>query len=118
MRKRFVRNQADILSFIKPPYVNSSTVGLQVMPGLIENHYFEPDAPFAKTHKKLAQTFLGSDVTITSQTADGKELVVLMMSDKNPGDFYLFDNETNSASYLLSRKAWIDPNKMSKRKPI
>ena len=88
------------------------------MPGNIEYHYIDKDEPFAKVHKKMTETFMGSDIVITSRTDDHKEMVVLVSSDKNPGDFYLFNNETNAASYLLSKKQWIDPARMSKRTPI
>ena len=34
-------------------------------------------------------------------------------SDRNPGDFYLVERETLKATYILSRRAWIDPKTQS-----
>ncbi|RZK98577.1 MAG: S9 family peptidase, partial [Rubrivivax sp.] len=32
--------------------------------------------------------------------------------------FYLFDTETKKAGYLLSRRGWVDPEKMARVKPV
>ena len=109
---------SDILKFISAPGHNSPIVGVQVMPGKIENIYIEPADEFAKLHKKLTTAFAHSDIRVTSQTKDRSEVVVLVTSDRNPGDFYIFNDNENSAKYLMSRKRWINPVKMSKRRPI
>jgi dipeptidyl aminopeptidase/acylaminoacyl peptidase len=50
---------------------------------------------------------------VTSRTLDGRKIVVLVDSDRNPGDFYLIDRESRKAEYLLSRRSWIDPAAMA-----
>lgn len=53
-----------------------------------------------------------------SHTEDGSKWVLLAYSDRNPGDFYLFDRATKKAEYLVSRHSWIDPAKMAERRPV
>jgi dipeptidyl aminopeptidase/acylaminoacyl peptidase len=57
-------------------------------------------------------------VVVTSTTDDGKTALVHTYSDRDPGSFYLFDTQTKKASYLLSRRSWIDPEKMAPMKPV
>jgi dipeptidyl aminopeptidase/acylaminoacyl peptidase len=49
-------------------------------------------------------------VEVTSSTLDGSRFVILVSSDRNPGDFYLVDRKPLKANYLLSRRSWIDPS--------
>src|SRR5690606_14492644 len=57
-------------------------------------------------------------IRITSRTADGRTALVHTWSDRNPGDYYLFDNEAKRASLLLSTRAWFDPERMAERRPF
>jgi dipeptidyl aminopeptidase/acylaminoacyl peptidase len=77
-----------------------------------------------KTHKEsialasLFQAFPGQDVSFTSYTEGASEAVVIVSSDINPGEFYLYNFEKSSLKYLASRMSWIDPKQMSKMQPI
>ncbi len=113
----FNHKSADFYSLIKDPE-DGAVIGVEVMPNYLEYHYLDEDNEFAKTHKKLVGTFKNQGMRITSRTKDLKEMVVFIRNDKNPGDFYLYNNETNSAKYLLSRKRWINPKLMAPREPI
>ncbi len=115
--KIFNHKTSDVFGLIRDPSDNS-VVGVEVMPNYLEYHYLDSDNNFAKTHKNLTVAFKNQDITITSSTKDLKEHVVLVRSDKNPGDFYIFNTETNSIKYLLSRKRWIDPKQMAAKEPI
>ena len=117
LTKIFQHPISDMSSIIRKPEVNT-VVGVKVMPGTFEYHYIDPNDEFTKLHSSLAKAFSGQDITITSRTKDLKEMVVFARSDKNPGDFYLFNNEKKSAEFLFSQKQWIDPQLMSERKPI
>jgi len=68
--------------------------------------------PEAKLLQVLYKSFPGQRVTVTSATDDGKKLVLLVDSDRDPGAFYLFDREAKKARYLVSRRQWIDPAAM------
>ncbi len=97
---------------------DNSMVGAVTMPGKVEYHYFGEGSDFAKLHQSLTSAFGGVGVSILSSTDDMNEHVLFVQSDKNPGDFYLFNRKKGSADYLLSTKKWIDPAIMSERRPI
>ena len=115
--KIYNHKTSDVFGLIRDPSDNS-VIGVEVMPNYLEYHYLDAENDFAKMHKNLTVAFKNQDITITSRTKDLKEQVVLVRSDKNPGDFYLFNTETNSIKYLLSRKRWIDPKQMAAKEPI
>src|SRR5690606_25033845 len=49
---------------------------------------------------------------------DGRMLLVEVDSDRNAGDFYLFDTQAKNADYMISRRDWLDPAKMAEVRPI
>ena len=71
-----------------------------------------------KVRASLMRAFPGSNVRITSTTADGSLAIVFVDSDVNPGDYYLFDTKTMRAEFLRATRTWIDPRQMRPRKPI
>jgi len=70
------------------------------------------------TLERLRKSFPDSTLDAVSTTRDGSKIVVLVRSDRNPGDYYLFDTQTNKAEYILSKRDWIRPGDMSPREPI
>ncbi len=80
--------------------------------------FFSDDLPEARLHRSVEAAFPGETVSITSRTADGKTALVQVRSDRNPGDFYLFDVEAKKLDYLLSRRDWLDPDDMASMAPI
>src|SRR3546814_19981376 len=53
-----------------------------------------------------------------SRTPDGSKAIVYSYSDRNPGDYYLFDVASRKADYLGGAREWIDPARMAERRPI
>ncbi|MCE3004982.1 MAG: S9 family peptidase [Xanthomonadaceae bacterium] len=81
----------------------------------IEN--FDKTSPDAITLSTLLNSFPDRWVTITSYTADGKELTFRTWSDKDPGTYYLLDRD-RKATYMLGVRDWIDKDKMADKQPI
>ncbi|SER04544.1 Prolyl oligopeptidase family protein [Solimonas aquatica] len=71
-----------------------------------------------KVYRALQKSFAGQRVRISSRTRDGQKMVVVVDSDRNPGDFYLYDRATKKAEYLFSARQWIDPERMTPVEPI
>mgnify|MGYP000224056454 FL=1 len=75
----------------------------------------------AITFKNLVSAFPQQEVTITSQSDDGKYFVVFVSSDIDAGSFYLFDSEQNKLQLLfryqpnakISQYAYVDPIKFN-----
>lgn len=101
-----------------PIYVEGKLCGVRVRDGLPRTHFFDPQSAVAKIYRKLEKAFSGQSLEITSITADGKLALVLVDGDRNPGDFFIFDATTNKADRLLSRKEWIDPERVAEVKPV
>ncbi len=101
---------------VDPPGVIRSVVG-DVPVGVryahdgIRTRFFDPQSPTARLYRQLEKAFPGEAVAVTSSTKDGRLLLVKVWSDRNPGDFYLFDTEAKKAEPVFSRRLWIDPAK-------
>jgi dipeptidyl aminopeptidase/acylaminoacyl peptidase len=80
--------------------------------------YFDEDVQEARLSKALAANFPDELAYFSSFTRDGKHAIVEVISDRNPGDYYLFDLDTHNAHYLLSARPWINPERMRPMQPI
>jgi dipeptidyl aminopeptidase/acylaminoacyl peptidase len=92
--------------------------GFHLMDGLPRRVFIDETSKIAKLYRKLEKAFNGQSVAVTSMTDDGKLALVAVWSDRNPGDFYVFDTTTNKADYLLSASDWIDPAALASVKPV
>jgi len=93
-------------------------VGAFFIDGKPRTAFFDDTANEARLYRNLEAAFPGNMVRITSQTTDGKLALVQVSSDRNPGDFYVFNTEAKKAEYLLSRRDWFDPEQMGEMRPI
>jgi dienelactone hydrolase len=80
--------------------------------------YFDENAPEAKLNKALADNFPGQLAFFLNFSRDGKHAIVKVISDRNPGDYYVVDLDDRHAHYLLSARQWIEPAKMRPMQPI
>lgn len=96
----------------------SIPVGAFFMDGKPRTAFFDASSPEARAYRSLEAAFEGESVRITSQTRDGSLALVQVSSDRNPGDFYLFNNTTKKADLLLSRREWFNPEHMSAMRPV
>ena len=86
-------------------------IGVRFEVPAAESVFFDPDAEVARRHVRLSAA-LDGQVDVTSATADASTVLVRSRSDRNPGDFYLYDAATRNAAYLMSRAEMIDPEVM------
>jgi dipeptidyl aminopeptidase/acylaminoacyl peptidase len=87
----------------------TTLLGVRHEDGKPELEFFDAGHPDALLLRSLVKAFGGQRVRVTSRTVDGQKLLVSVDSDRNPGDFYLVERQTLKATYILSRRAWIDP---------
>lgn len=80
--------------------------------------FFDAGSATARHQKMLEKAFPGQGVSLTSATADGTLLMVATWSDRNPGDFYLFDTRTRAAELVFSRREWIEPARVPPTRAI
>ncbi|KRA54984.1 peptidase S9 [Pseudoxanthomonas sp. Root65] len=98
--------------------VRDFPVGLFLSDGRSSTTFFDAGAPEARLYRSLEGAFPGQAVVITSSTDDGKEVLVNVSSDRNPGEFYLFDTQAKKADFLLARRQWFDPANMAEQRPV
>lgn len=80
--------------------------------------YVDEESREARLSRALEQAFPGQFAYFTSFTSDGGHGLVHVYSDRNPGEFYLFDLASMQAAYLAATRDWIDPDQMAQMKPI
>jgi dipeptidyl aminopeptidase/acylaminoacyl peptidase len=76
------------------------------------------DGPKAQAYRMLFNAFPGQWVTITSHAKDGRRFIAQVRSDRNPGDYYLFDLDRKNADYLFSAMDWIELEQMVSVTPV
>ena len=96
----------------------SVPVGAFFMDGRFRTEFFDDQAQEARLYRSLEAAFADQAVEITSRTADGRIALVQVWSDRNPGDFYLFDTVEKKAEHLLSRAEWLDPEQLAAKRPV
>jgi acetyl esterase/lipase len=87
-------------------------------PDRIVIDWLNPEHAEAVALRKLSDAFPGQAVLPTSRTEDGAKYIITAFSDRNPGDYYLYDAKAGKAQYLFSSRGWIDPEQMAERRPI
>lgn len=118
-RKEVLRDKLSDPTYIIYGFgASNAPVGAMYFDGRPHARFFDDVSKEAKLYKMLQAAFPDDTVMVTSTTDDGKTALVSTSSDRDPGSFYLFDTETKKASYLLSRREWVDPEKMARVKPV
>ncbi len=86
--------------------------------GQPRREYLKPKHPDAVLLSSLEKSFAGQWVELVNATKDGKMVVFTVVSDRNSGEFYVYDRTLRKATYLASQQQWLDPDLMSPMKAI
>lgn len=108
---------SDPLVLLRDP-ASRTPVGALYMEGKPTVRFFDEDHPFVRTYRSLANSFDDQLVWIDSSTRDGNLMLVHVSSDRNPGEYYLFDAKNKSADFVIADRHWIDPRLMSPMQPV
>lgn len=92
--------------------------GAWFMSAGVHSRFFDDASPTARLYRSLEKAFPGQAVAITSTTSDGRLALLQVWSDRNNGDFYLFDTARKSADLVYSRREWLDPAKVPASRAI
>lgn len=88
-------------------------VGLVTMAGAPHVELVDKKNPDAAVYVSLSRAFPGELVDITSATRDGKQMVVAVHSDTDPGQLYLFDRDSGNVRFLMKSRPALDPAVMA-----
>lgn len=93
-------------------------IGVAYRDGKPRYDYFDPTSADAKLHKNLQGSFGGDVASLGSFTDDGAQALLYVWSDRNPGDYYIFNTLTKKADLLISKADWFDPQRMASVRPL
>ena len=92
--------------------------GVWFMTDRLRSRFFDEASPTARLYRSLEKAFPDQAVVVTSTTSDGRLAILKIWSDRNNGDFYLFDTGTKQADLLYSQREWFDPAKVPPSRAI
>ena len=94
------------------PFAVASELGVPTI------RYIDDSSSETQLHKALSKQFPGQYVNFVTFSVDGNKLLFTVSSDKEPGEFYLFDRKTKKAEFLVAVRPDVDASRMAERKPI
>jgi len=62
--------------------------------------------------------FPGQDVSITSRSEDGTKNIVYVRSDRNPGEYFVFDTRENQLQFLIAAMPNLPKDRLVPMEPI
>ncbi len=80
--------------------------------------YFDPDSSDAKAHRALTRAFPDQIVRASTYSTAGKEVLVHVAGDREPGGYYVMDLDTRKVSPMMFRSDWIDPKRLGAMREI
>lgn len=93
-------------------------IGASFMTDRVRNRFFDESAPTPRLYRALEKVFDGDAVYITSATADHRLALVYVWSDRNNGDYFLFDTVNKRADRVFSRREWFEPSEVPASREI
>ena len=76
------------------------------------------DKDMAQTHASLLATFPGKDVLVTDSSRDDSRLVIVVESDTDSGEYYVYDRKAVQLIPVGRRFPNLDPEKMAAMTPM
>jgi pimeloyl-ACP methyl ester carboxylesterase len=114
--------EVDVLGGIYGP--KGEVIGFGLEPGYPEQHFLFEDNRWVKLDKAIAAAFPGQKVSV-SYARNGEKGIVYVRSDRNPGEFYMYDSHNKKApvrflaaarpDVVAKRMARVEPFKMKAR---
>jgi dipeptidyl aminopeptidase/acylaminoacyl peptidase len=95
-------------------------IGVYLEPGYPEEYFLEDSMSndSIELRKSLAAAFKNQDVSLTSHTKDNTTYVVRVRSDRNPGQFFLFDRKESKLTHYADSKPEVNIKEMARVEPF
>jgi dipeptidyl aminopeptidase/acylaminoacyl peptidase len=81
-------------------------------------HHHIIDAELDKILKHVKAQFPGQIVSFSDSDRKQSKLLFAVFSDKNPGQYYLYDKKADKLEKLVETRPWIDKKLMSPMQPV
>lgn len=85
-------------------------IGASYMTDRVRNRFFDEAGSTARFYRSLEKVFGTDAIRMTSATADGRLVLLYVWSDRNNGDYFLFDTQARKADRIFSRREWFAPD--------
>lgn len=116
IRKIFRHESVDIAGGIFGH--DGEVLGVTTVGGYPERIYFGDRKDDSAFLRSLQAAFPGQDAGVTSYSRDGRLAVARVYSDRNPGEFYLFNLETGKARFLAAAMPQLKPESLVAMEPV
>lgn len=83
-------------------------------PGQVAYAVIDSAQPYAAMLRSAVKQFPGAAIELTSFSGDRKQAIVAVVTDRDAGTFYLYDASSDTFSYLLRARRWLDPSHMAR----
>lgn len=80
--------------------------------------YLDPANPDTPLMQDMARQFPDHTVRMVSESADQNQVLFWVMSDRDPGAYYLYNRKANKADMLFASMDEIEPEHMAARRPV
>lgn len=85
------------------------------LPGL---HWLDKDSAEAKLVRAMQPQLPGHFVWPVSASEDGQRVLLYAISDRNAGDYFLYDRQSREASLVMSERDWLDIEALAQTEAI
>ncbi len=96
----------------------SVPIGATYMKDRLTTRFFDEASARARMQRMLAKAIPDASLELLSSTRNGELHLLQGFSDRNPGDFYLYDAKTRQASRIFSRAEWLQPGRMAQVRTV
>ncbi len=95
-------------------------IGVYLEPGYPQYHYIENPENKASIalRQSLSHAFKNQHVSLRNSTEDNSLYVVRVTSDRNPGQFFIYDSINNKLTHYADSKPEVKPSEMARVEPF
>jgi dienelactone hydrolase len=86
--------------------------------GIPRARFWDEKDPDARLLKSLEAAFPEDAVAFGGGSRDGKQVIVSVWSDRDPGSSYLLDRATLKTELVARSRPWLDPTALARAQPI
>lgn len=116
IKKLFRHENVDVYGGIYGP--EDQVVGVMTIGNYPERIYFGDQKDDSAFLRSLQAAFPGQDAGVTSYSKDGKLAIARVLSDRNAGEFYLFNLETGKARFLAAAMPQLKAEELVPMEPV
>lgn len=115
------RGQADpewLLGTTVPTFDDRDLAAVITNEALPALHWLNEDSAEARLVRAMQPQLPGHFVWPVSASSDGQRVLLKAVSDRNAGDYFLYDRQSREASFVMSSREWLDIDSLARTEPI